>query len=106
MEVAKGDEASNVKYCTKEETRVAGPWVFGERAQAGKRNDLARVREMLEEKKGMREIVQEASSYQSMRSAFIAAASSGALPLLLCLLSFFPLLFLLFFLRAGQRSSS
>lgn len=74
VEVAKGSEQQCVDYCSKDETRVAGPWVFGERSAAGKRNDLTRVREMLAENKGMRDIVQEASSYQSMRSVLACAS--------------------------------
>lgn len=68
VEITKGNEEHNIKYCTKEESRVAGPWSFGEPAKAGKRNDLTLVREMIAQGKGMREIVQQASSYQSMRS--------------------------------------
>ena len=55
-EIAKGTEEECVRYCSKEDTRVGGPWEFGERARAGKRNDLSRVREILESGGGMREV--------------------------------------------------
>lgn len=39
IEPAKGTEDQNMRYCTKEETRVEGPWLFGEqnfKADAGR----------------------------------------------------------------------
>lgn len=41
FEIARGDEDANVNYCTKADTRVSGPWSFGERAAPGRRTDLA-----------------------------------------------------------------
>jgi len=40
IEKAKGTPEQNRTYCTKEETRVAGPWEFGSISKPGKRNDL------------------------------------------------------------------
>lgn len=40
-EIARGDEQQNVAYCSKEDSRVRGPWRFGEEAAPGKRTDLA-----------------------------------------------------------------
>ncbi|AUM61740.1 Rep [uncultured virus] len=41
LEPAHGDEDSCIAYCSKEDTRVLGPWSFGERSPGqGKRSDL------------------------------------------------------------------
>lgn len=40
------DEA--IKYCNKLETRIDGPWTFGERSQPGKRNDLLEIKELMD----------------------------------------------------------
>lgn len=40
VEASKGSEAQNIKYCTKEESRIDGPWELGERATQGARTDL------------------------------------------------------------------
>lgn len=69
VELCKGDESSNISYCSKDESRVLGPFSFGEPAKAGKRSDLDNVREMVKAGKGMADIVAVATSYQSMRSA-------------------------------------
>lgn len=47
VEVCKGDEPSNIAYCSKVETRVGGPWEFGVRAAPGKRTDLAEAAEAI-----------------------------------------------------------
>lgn len=41
FEIARGSAAANKTYCTKEETRVAGPWEWGEIKHQGQRSDLA-----------------------------------------------------------------
>lgn len=40
FEKAKGSPKQNREYCTKEETRISGPYEFGEMSVAGKRTDL------------------------------------------------------------------
>jgi len=40
LEKAKGSAKQNKEYCSKEESRVDGPWEFGEMICAGKRNDI------------------------------------------------------------------
>jgi len=48
LEAAKGSPEQNVAYCTKAETRVAGPWTLGEVPKgAGERTDLHRAAEEL-----------------------------------------------------------
>lgn len=69
VELAKGNEQQNVKYCTKESSRVLGPWTIGEEAKQGRRTDIEDVRELVKSGKGMVEICDVASSYQSLRTA-------------------------------------
>lgn len=57
-EVSKGSPADNTKYCTKEDGRVAGPWMFGEEPCKGKRNDLKELKELLDEGKPLTEIAE------------------------------------------------
>lgn len=46
LEVARGSVASNVAYCTKEDTRLAGPWSYGEVPEEQRsRVDLIEFRE-------------------------------------------------------------
>jgi len=71
VEVAKGDEESNVAYCSKSESRVAGPFRFGVPAAPGKRNDFVAVRELVALGKTVSEIIDVATSYQSIRAAEI-----------------------------------
>lgn len=57
-ERAKGSPADNTKYCTKEDGRVAGPWVLGREPHQGKRSDLEGLQKMLDEKKSLEEVSQ------------------------------------------------
>lgn len=41
------DRKGSIKYCSKLETRIKGPWSFGEQKEPGKRNDLETVKNML-----------------------------------------------------------
>lgn len=43
LEVARGSAEQNKNYCTKEDSRVDGPWEFGEMPNQGKRTDLQDV---------------------------------------------------------------
>lgn len=67
VEVCSGSEEQNVAYCSKEETRVAGPWSFGEPAKQGKRKDIDVVREVVRGGGGMRAVIENASSYQAAK---------------------------------------
>lgn len=69
IENAKGNEAQNIAYCTKEDSRVSGPYEQGDRSQQGKRKDIDTVREMVKAGKRMREIADVVSSYQGLRFA-------------------------------------
>jgi hypothetical protein len=55
-EPARGTAEQNIQYCTKASTRVAGPWEFGECNTQGKRNDIERATEMIDEGKSLREV--------------------------------------------------
>ena len=68
-ETCKGNEAQCVTYCTKEDSRVDGPWEYGENAAPGRRTDITRVREILEDGGGMREVAREIGSYQGIKCA-------------------------------------
>lgn len=56
--VAKGSPQDNTKYCTKEEGRLAGPWVLGEEPQKGKRSDLSELKELLDAGKPLSEVAE------------------------------------------------
>lgn len=47
-EPARGTEQQNIDYCTKDISRLDGPWTMGERGGQGKRNDLADVKQLLD----------------------------------------------------------
>ncbi len=49
--IANGDTESNIVYCTKEKTRLDGPWTIGEVPlnEQGKRNDLVAVQQEIDE---------------------------------------------------------
>lgn len=46
----------SLEYCTKSETRVAGPWTHGEPTQQGRRNDLVQVAQEIKAGKRPRDI--------------------------------------------------
>jgi len=69
VELAKGDEAKNIEYCSKSDTHVSGPFEHGERAQQGKRTDIAATLELVKNGGTMRSIIEVSTSYQSMRAA-------------------------------------
>jgi len=63
MEAANGDKESNLKYCTKEEGRKEGPWIWGtctEKKGQGKRSDLNDFAMMIEEYGGITDEVMQA----------------------------------------------
>lgn len=69
FEIAKGKEEENIAYCTKQESRVDGPWIHGEPAKPGKRTDIAKAREIVISGGGMRKVVDEVNSYQAIKCA-------------------------------------
>lgn len=72
-EVARGNEEQCNAYCTKEETRVDGPWTFGEPQGQGKRNDLAEVKRKLDAGVAMHTIADEHfASWVRYRESFEA----------------------------------
>jgi len=59
FEARRGTQQQAIDYCTKEDTRVEDPITHGEPKQQGARNDLVRVREMLDEGRPLVEIARE-----------------------------------------------
>jgi len=60
VEIMRGRVQDNEVYCGKEETRVAGPWQFGDPPKKGKRTDWERVKTLVSEGKTEIEIYGEA----------------------------------------------
>lgn len=58
VEVSRGSAEQNKKYCTKEESRVSGPWTFGDFKKQGLRTDLIEIHQSIAEGASMREIVE------------------------------------------------
>lgn len=56
FEVARGDVDANVTYCTKEDTRISGPWRFGEPKHQGSRTDLQEIADQLNTGKTIRDV--------------------------------------------------
>lgn len=46
LDLARADSESNKAYCTKEESRIDGPWEFGKSADQGTRTDLEAAAEL------------------------------------------------------------
>jgi len=68
MEVARGSEKQNKAYCTKEDTRIEGPFEYGEfdegAGQQGKRSDLEDIADKLKQGATIKQIVEDhAQSY-------------------------------------------
>lgn len=59
IEARKGTAQQAADYCKKEDTRVRGPYEFGKISNPGKRTDLDKVTEMVQERKTIHEIAQE-----------------------------------------------
>jgi len=57
VEAARGSAAQNRAYCTKEDTRVDGPWEFGTIPNPGARTDIAGAIETIKEGASLEEIV-------------------------------------------------
>lgn len=72
LEERKGTQDDAVKYCTKEDTRVDGPYEFGERKIQGKRNDLVQIRDKIRSGVPERQIADEHfGSWARYRRSFI-----------------------------------
>ncbi len=54
---AHGDANQNLAYCTKEATRVKGPWISpGFEPKQGKRNDLLKIKKFIDEGRSLKKI--------------------------------------------------
>lgn len=60
-EERKGSHEDAVKYCSKEETRISEPVIFGSHNEQGKRNDLNSVCTLIKEKGGMSGLIESMS---------------------------------------------
>lgn len=69
--VCKGTETENIEYCSKEDSRIDGPWSTGTPSEPGKRNDIHAVRDMIAEGKSLTSIMNDPQigSYQALRGA-------------------------------------
>lgn len=61
---AKGEAKANRVYCSKSNDFVE----YGDMPQQGKRNDIDTIRDLIKEGAGMEQIVDKATSYQSMKT--------------------------------------
>lgn len=51
IESTKGSTADNIRYCSKSESRILGPWAGGDDVQQGKRTDLDSIANAIRESK-------------------------------------------------------
>ena len=58
FEQARANLTANIKYCTKERTRLMGPWTHNIESEQGKRNDLVNACDTLK-KGGLDELIEE-----------------------------------------------
>lgn len=73
VEQCGGTHDQNVAYCTKDESRVDGPWEFGDRqvVGSGRRTDLHDVQALLDQGANLREVAtKHFSSWVKYRQAF------------------------------------
>lgn len=59
IERRKGTQSQAIDYCTKEDTRIDGPWEYGEPKRQGARSDLEAPCELIKEGVSMTQIAQE-----------------------------------------------
>lgn len=57
IELCTSSEKSNTRYCSKNQSRIAGPWLFGKPTSQGKRTDWDDVKDMAAAGSTKREIV-------------------------------------------------
>ena len=63
LEIPHGTPEENKTYCTKEESRVRGPWEHGEFSTQGKRTDWAEVKAMIQAGNSDAEILERAPHF-------------------------------------------
>ena len=61
-EQSRGTPEQNKSYCTKESTRVAGPWEFGTAVKERQRSDLDKAAQLIDEGKSLRDVAIECKS--------------------------------------------
>ena len=61
-EQSRGTPEQNKDYCTKESTRVAGPWEFGTAVKERQRSDLDKAAQLIDEGKSLRDVAVECKS--------------------------------------------
>lgn len=59
FKIAKGNEQQNIVYCTKQDTRIDGPWEIGERSHQGKRTDLDSVVDLIKSGATLKRVAEE-----------------------------------------------
>lgn len=57
VEPRKGNQSQAIAYCSKTETRIAGPWTYGSKGQQGYRSDLDSIMDAIEDNRTAREIL-------------------------------------------------
>ena len=76
----KGTHDQCVEYCSKEQTRVSGPYFYNctpkKRGEQGKREDLERIKEMLKEGKSLRAVAEDFPSQLAAMHKGIRALQS------------------------------
>lgn len=75
-----GHEGKAIIYATKEDTRIAGPWTFGEAVRQGKRTDCQRVAEMVLAGASKAEIAREYPATYMHQHKGIAALQQATRP--------------------------
>ncbi len=58
-EISRGSVEQNIEYCTKEDSRIDGPWQIGTRPKPGKRSDLLQVQMLIDQGGGLRQVAQD-----------------------------------------------
>ncbi len=77
-DIARGSAEQNTVYCSKDDSRLDGPWTYGEipKSEQGKRSDLLQIQQELEDDIPMRLVAQNHFSswirYHKSFSAYIA----------------------------------
>lgn len=57
IELCRGSQEQCIRYCTKEESRVEGPWEVGEKSRPGTRTDINSLRDMIIEGASNKELI-------------------------------------------------